>query len=128
VKPDAARRGHAGARRRELLELDRHRDARVQLLDLAADRAGERLEQLERRAGAERDDDLGDLVVVDGVGEPVARGRDGERDLERQVDAEPPGAAAFGGGVTVVALELEAADEDGVGHPSRIPSFIRLPR
>src|SRR5262245_61688918 len=87
----AAGRGYAGAGWRQLLELDRDAGARVQLLDLVADRAGERLEQPERRAGAERDHDLADLPVVDRVRDPVG-GRGGrERQLDRQVDAKPAG-------------------------------------
>src|SRR6185312_4010174 len=108
VKHDAARRRHPGAGRRELLELDRHRRLRIELLDLAADRAGERLEQLERGLRALRDDDLADLPVVDRVADVIARGGRAQRKLERQVDAKPPGAASLGGGVAVVALELEA--------------------
>src|SRR5438445_509528 len=77
---------------------------------------GARTEQPKRRLGAERDDDLADLPVIDRVGDLVGRGRGGERQFERQVDTKPARAAALGGRVAVVALELEAAHEHAVGH------------
>src|SRR5690606_10472346 len=67
VELDAARGRHARAGWGELLELDRDRGVRVKLLDPGADRTRECLEQLVRRLRAERDDDLADLPIVDGV-------------------------------------------------------------
>src|SRR3954470_17510313 len=110
----AACSGHTGAGRRELLELDRHRRAWIKLLDLLRDRACERLEQAERRFRAERDDDLADLEIVHGVGDAIRLRRGTELEIEREVDAKSPRATPFRRGVAVVALEFEAAHEDGV--------------
>src|SRR5207253_1370524 len=88
--------------------------ARILILDRAADRAGERLEQAKRRLRAEPHDRLADLPVVDGVADLVAPARRLERQLERQVHAEAPRPSPLGRAVAVVALELEPTHEHAV--------------
>ena len=86
----------------------------------AADRSGQRLDELERRAGRESLNPLFDLGVIDRIGEFVAPGRFCQVGFELDVDRDALSPFPFRRVTADDRIDPQAADENPVHKKSVI--------
>ena len=76
----------------------------------------QRLQEMVRFRGAQLDDDLGNLAVVDGVAQVVASASLVEGSIDFDIDLESAQAATLDLGRTMTALEGDPREDQGGGH------------